>query len=192
MEFPIRRVGPFQKVKRHTERRGKGPTAKRRAAKRRKLDAVELAHMREARDRDRYCRFPVCGCQQQWQAGPYQAEVSHATHRGMAGDPTGERSHPSRLLLLCNWRHKLSKFSIDRKGIRWVPLTDAGANGPIQWELAGAHLPMPIFLERYPGLELRPDVGEWFVLATETAPHEYAPLTEAQAAILTWLAGMDV
>lgn len=35
-EWPPRHVGPFQKVKRHQERRsGKGPTARRRAAKRR-------------------------------------------------------------------------------------------------------------------------------------------------------------
>lgn len=176
-------------------RRPKGPTARRRAAKRRKLDAVELANMKQARFRDEVCRFPVCGClrrQSSDPASPFRFEVSHQQHRGMGGDPGGERSHPSLLVLLCNWRHKLSKFSIDRHGIRWEALTDQGADGPIRWliDLHFVYFSVEPVLP-YDGME--PDEsGDWLILAEETALHAYKPFTPAQSAILSWLAEMTV
>lgn len=85
----------------------------------------------EVRDRDRVCRFPLCPCHR---FGLF-LEVSHREHKGMGGDPTGERSAPELMVLVCNWRHKESRYSIDKKTVRWVPLTDAGAKGPIAWEI---------------------------------------------------------
>lgn len=185
----------YAKARRHLERRKKGPTARRRAAKRRTGKAGEVANMRQARIRDAYCRFPVCGCVLS-QSLPHRligeliAEVSHQVHRGMGGDPRGERTTPPLLLLLCNWRHKLSKFSIDRHGIRWEALTEQGADGPIRW-LIDAEKASALSLERE-GVGLFRTLSPWIVLAEETAPHAFKPFTEAQSAILAWLAEMSV
>jgi len=133
-------------------RKPPGITAKRRAAKSRKLKAAESAHKAEARARDGAggdeltgrCRFPLCGCAGRAPLGSsrldgkgfYWIEVSHyVKHKGMGGDPTGARSHAKDLICLCNWRHKEGQFAIDHKNLRAVPLTDQGANGPVAWEM---------------------------------------------------------
>jgi len=108
----------------------KGPTARRRAAKAGRLKRAENKNKEKVRDRDRKCRFPLCPCHR---FGLF-LEVSHAEHKGMGGDPTGERSAPYLMLLVCNWRHKESRYSIDKKSLRWVPLTDRGSDGPIAWQ----------------------------------------------------------
>lgn len=149
--------------------------------------------MQEARRRDVKCRFPECTCHP-WlhSARPLPDriyEVSHQVHRGMGGDPTGERSDPALLLLVCRWRHRLSKFSIDRGTLKWKGLTDAGANGPIRWLIKALDLPVTLLPGPDPDLGLV--VDGWFELARETAPHEYEPFSEAQAAMLQWLATME-
>lgn len=107
-----------------------GPTARRRRAKAGRLKREENANKQQVRDRDRVCRFPLCPCKN----FDLFLEVSHSEHKGMGGDPTGERSAPELMVLICNWRHRLSRYSIDRKTLRWRPLTAAGANGLIVWE----------------------------------------------------------
>ncbi len=200
-EFPRRHSGPFFKVKAHKEKRGKGPTAKRRAAKRRKIDAGELGAMQDARGRDEYCRFPLCGCRATGMIprsfGGFDSEVSHAKHRGMGGNPEGDRTVPALLLLVCNWRHKLSKFSIDQKTIRWVPLTADGANGPIRWlidvEVFLAHrLPIPVHIAAVVKTfsPIESDPFPFVEVARETAPHEYEPFTDAQKTVLDYLSKM--
>lgn len=179
--------------------RPKGFEARRRAAKRRKLDAAELKNMQKARVRDAHCRFPLCPCHEMIPL-PHRTlieltgEISHAEHRGSGGNPKGDRTVPEKLLLLCNWRHKLAKFSVDRKTIRWEPLTAAGANGPIRWL---------IDLMAFNNYQLRHggrcwllpfldgEVIGWTELARETELHSLEPLTDAQAAILSLLAGME-
>ena len=165
------------------DRRPKGPTAKRRAAKSRRLKAAENKNKAAVRARDGaggleltgLCRFPTCGCHFEGGFGRPGSkafvEVSHQTHKGMGGDPTGDRSAPALMICVCNWRHKEARFSIDKKTIRWVPLTDAGANGPVAWEM---------FL----------DVSGWFELARESAVQVIESFTPAGVAILRDLAEM--
>lgn len=155
--------------------RSKGPTARRRAVKGRRLKATENLHKAEARARDGgpgyelqgRCRFPLCGCH----ALGLFVEVSHQVHKGMGGDPTGERSRPAGLICLCNWRHKdAARWAVDKGTIRWVPLTAAGANGAVAWELR---------------------VGSaWIELAHETAIQELGLLSQDQRRLLRGLAEM--
>lgn len=165
-------------------RRPKGPTAKRRAARGRRLKAGERVNKAAARKRDGAlhhqvlgrCRFPICGCHALGGADRPGSksfiEVSHfERHKGMGGDPTGERSLPERLICVCNWRHKDGQFAIDKKKLRAVPLTAAGANGPVAWEM---------FL----------DISGWFELARETAVQVLAPIEPNRISILTDLAKM--
>lgn len=119
-----------------------GVTARRRASKGRKLKREERDNKALVRARDGAghgramritgrCRFPLCGCHER---GLF-VEVAHQCHKGMGGDPTGERSQPELMICLCNWRHKEARFSVDKGNVRWVPLTDQGANGPVAWEV---------------------------------------------------------
>lgn len=107
-----------------------GITARLRRQKSGRLKRAENKNKEEVRERDRVCRFPLCPCHQ----FNLFLEVSHREHKGMGGDPTGELSQPWRMILVCNWRHKESQWSIDKETIRWVPLTDRGSNGPVRWE----------------------------------------------------------
>lgn len=123
----------------------KGITARTRAAKRRRLSAAERVNKAHVRWRDQMCRFPLCRCRHSRRV---PMEVSHAEHKGMGGDPTGERSAPEKMVFVCAVRHRISRWSIDRCGIRWRTLTASGANGPIAWDY-------------------RADSGEWVELARE-------------------------
>lgn len=158
------------------------------------MKRTELTAMLDARDRDGYCRFPLCGCVRKgrlWAGRDQIAEVSHAKHRGMGGNPEGDRTVPALLLLVCNWRHKLSKLSIDQKTIRWVPLTPDGANGPIRWLVPLREMVSKVF--DYDG-PVEYDAGDrfsWVELARETAPHEYEPFTDAQKMLLSYLSEMS-
>jgi hypothetical protein len=153
--------------------------AARRARKRRAVQR-ERAAKAACRLRDGGCRFPLCGCRRS--AG---AEVSHLVHRGMGGNPSGDRSTTRGMLCLCRWRHRESRASMDREGIYWEGLTGAGADGPIRWML-------------------RVDVGvtegfpwsEWNELARELEapcdghPGRLEPMTHEQLAMLQALAKM--
>lgn len=188
-EFPRKIAGPFFKVKAHKEKRGKGPTAKRRASKRRKLDRAETANMRKVHKEDGYCRFPLCGCDHGLGAPnrtylEVKPEVAHLEHRGMGGDPTGDRTQPDRLILLCNWRHKLSKFSLDRSGIKCEPLTDNGTRGRVAWLVQKHTLPISVTDE-----EIMLANG-WIEVAVELSPHVFRPFTSEQLAVLRYLATM--
>jgi hypothetical protein len=162
-------------------RRPLGPTAKRRAAKNRRLKKDEAANKAEVRARDSIwsseffttgrCRFPMCGCGMT-RDGFWWVEVSHfAQHKGMGGDPTGDRSSPDKLICVCNWRHKEARYSIDKGSVRCVPLTTDGSNGPVAWEV-------------------KFDGYGWIEVARETAVQVLAPISTVQSAILTNLAEM--
>lgn len=84
----------------------------------------------EVRRRDKTCRFPLCGCRR----GGYALHVAHGTHKGMGGNPKGDRSTAAGMVLLCAPRHRESVLSIDRGTLRWEALTEAGADGPIRWQ----------------------------------------------------------
>lgn len=107
---------------------GKGVTARARAAKSRRLKLVERDRMQDVREREDYtCRFPHrCGI---------TPEVSHQRHRGMGGDPSGECSDPRIMIAVCHVVHRTGRIALDRKNLRWVALTPAGADGPIEWQV---------------------------------------------------------
>jgi len=154
----------------------KGITARLRATKGRRLKREERENKAKVRDAagmgyqaelEGRCRFPLCGCYER----NLFVEVSHQKHKGMGGDPTGERSQPELMICLCNWRHKEAKFSVDKGNLRWIPLTDQGANGPVVWEM------------------YLPDAG-WFELAREVAIRVLGELTPRGLYILNDLANL--
>lgn len=143
----------------------KGPrvtTKQLRARKSGRLKRAENKNKERVREREGHrCRFPLCPCDRR---GLF-LEVSHKVHKGMGGDPTGELSVPELMVLVCNWRHKEGSISIDRETLKWEPLTDAGANGPIAWFLKGDGL----------------DADRWYELARELEPGKLAPMFRWQA-----------
>lgn len=168
-----------------------------RGLKREKRLAGENSNKAEVRRRDKYCRFPLCGCKRfQLAVSPTsrRPEVSHSKHKGIGGNPAEDRSAPELMVLVCSARHKENIFSLDRKTIRWRALTKAGAAGPIAWHIKIAELrrlnPDSCALMLMAVRELHR--AEWFELARETAIHVYEPQTPAQTIILAWLRGMEV
>lgn len=130
----------------------------------------------EVRKRDKYCRFPLCGCKR----FQLQMHVSHKEHKGMGGNPAGDRSVPELMVYVCAARHRENPVAIDRGTVRWEPLTEEGANGPIAW-----------YVKARPGLVTGPAL-EWFLVAVETALHVYEPLSPAQKSVLSRLAEMTL
>jgi hypothetical protein len=147
-------------------------------------DTKEDAEKTKVRKRDKRCRFPICGCgKMKLTLGPAaNREVSHSRHKGMGGDPSGERSKAALMVLLCLGRHRQLTFSIDRGTARWRPLTTAGANGPIAWEID-----MYVYLKIF-----KPRGARWVEVARESAPGVLEPLTPDHAKILTQLAEMTL
>ena len=96
--------------------------------------AYERAEKANVRRRDRVCRFPLCGCR----ALKLPVEVAHCLHhKGMGGNPTGTRSTRAGMILLCRHRHRDGAVSWHHGTLRAQPLTDAGTNGPVAWEVEG-------------------------------------------------------
>lgn len=168
------------KVRRHLQRR-------------QTVDAEQLI-MRAVRRADRYCRFPLCGCGRL----KLSLEVAHAGeqgHRGMGGNRSGSATTPENLILLCRPRHRAHKFSVDKKTLCIEAMTDQGLRGPVQWLIDVAvveSLESPsAWAPHWAELAHERDGRHWYRLARETAPHHCEPLTEAQAAVLKMLAGME-
>lgn len=131
------------------------------------LKNKEDAEKQKVRRRDRYCRFPLCGCGTM----KLRTDVSHSQHKGMGGNPAGDRSKAELMVLVCGARHKDNVTSIDRGNLRWRALTARGSNGPIAWDVRSVN-------------------GDWFELARETAPHVYGPFSTKQQATLLRLSEM--
>jgi hypothetical protein len=137
-------------------RKKPGITARTRATKSRRLKSNELREKLKVRNRDKVCRFPLCGCHTD-QTMKAVTEVSHDFHKGMGGDPAGEVSIAPLMVLVCKWRHQDAPVSFHRKTIRTVYLTPDHNDGPIAWEVdMGAAQP-----EQYMP-------GTWFEVARET------------------------
>jgi hypothetical protein len=159
-----------------------------------RLAREERGHKDEARIRDKFrCRFPLCGCQR-WLDRPMKKvlTVSHDKHKGMGGDPTGERSRPPGLVTLCKWRHQDGKISRQAGNLRAVALTDRGNDGPIAWE---------IDLTALKGVDARwfgpspgPVLGDspWIEVARERDVQQLEPLLPWQRAVLEKLAEMEL
>ena len=167
----------------------KGTATRARARRTRKNREAEGDQKQIVRDRDRRCRFPVCGC---WQIGAPNAwpEVSHDRHKGMGGNPTGDRSTAAEMILLCHHRHQGGIVSRDRKTLRVRALTDAGNAGPVAFEVKRSALVVGPLLQ----VMAAPDTpaSTWVEVARERAPHELARLLPWQVAVLAVLAEMTL
>jgi len=154
--------------------------ATRRLAKKRKrleLKNSEGKNKGVVRRRDLHrCRFPLCGCR----LFGLRLEVSHVRHKGMGGNPAGDRSTPGSMVLLCVQRHQDGAVSRHRGTIRARYLTSKEFNGPVAWE---------VDLETcgFPKARAR-----WFEVARESKVQQLEPLTPKQREILEYLALMQV
>lgn len=153
--------------------------------KRMDLKKAEDANKGAVRRRDKKCRFPLCGCKK----FNFAMHVSHKEHKGMGGDPTGERSVSELMLYVCAARHREHRFSIDKGTLRWRELTDAGANGPIAWEIDTDRLPDAW---DFRGLDQAKAGMGWFEIAIERTPGVFEPFTALQEWLLRKLAEMTV
>ena len=150
-----------------------------RFTKRHALDLKEEDAMRRARARDQRCRFPLCGC---GRIG-IVLDVSHKQHRGMGGNPAGDRTEPEKLILVCRSRHRQNRVSIDRGTLRWTALTARGSDGPITWDLDLRAIRSDLSAANHP---------IWIELARERNRGEWEPFTIEQAAVLKALRGMEL
>lgn len=128
----------------------------------------------DVRARDRRCRFPLCPCNRRG----LRLEVAHRTHEGMGGNPEGDRSDPSTMILVCAVRHKESAVSLDKHTLRWEALTDRGSDGPVRWLVDINALRNFTEVQR---LKLKAD---WFEVAVELGIGSWEPLLPLQREIL--------
>lgn len=152
------------KVERHVK------TTKRSGRERKKKDAC--------RDRDMYCRFPLCGC------GKHKLplESAHLQHKGMGGNPKEDRSAPEKLITLCNARHRRLAISMHAGTLRVTPLTNAGSAGPCSYLVD-----LPTSFDA-----IREGRRRWVEVGRETARHVFEPFTVEQTRILKHLAEMTL
>lgn len=165
------------------------PSATKRKIKKQKvrlgLKKKEDSNKGIVRRRDRSCRFPLCGCRRLGLKLDARKEVSHQKHKGMGGDPTGERSLPALMIWLCKHRHQDGAVSIHKGTLKARPLTKDGMNGPIAWDVDSETL----FPGMYHGVnkELR-----WFEVAREVKVQQLEPLSAKQQIILERLGEMEL
>jgi hypothetical protein len=150
--------------------------------KRTERDGKEQIEKRKVRNRDKFCRFPLCGCGKM----KLRTEVSHSTHKGMGGNPAGDRSQAELMVLVCGARHKDNTIAIDRGTLRWRALTARGSNGPIAWDVD-----IPPYLDL---AECLPSTrkSHWFEVARESAPHVWHCFNSEQQRILKQLSEMTL
>jgi hypothetical protein len=135
------------------------------------LEAHEDVEKAAVRRRDRLCRFPLCGCRKLG----LRREVSHDAHKGMGGNPAGDRSDRRTMVLLCVHRHQHGAVSRHKGTLRAAYLTAKGYEGPVAWWVDLSEVGQP---------------PAWLEVARESAPGQLEPLTETQATILETLAKM--
>ena len=153
-----------------------------RALRREKAKNAEDRNKAKVRARDKACRFPFCGCKRFRLA----LHVSHQEHKGMGGNPTGDRSQTAGMMFLCSARHRENHMSVDQHNIEWRQLSLDGADGPVAWYVRVAELPEDL---RPAGWN--PETGDpWLEVARERDNRIYDPLTPAQRDILAHLSKM--
>lgn len=113
----------------------KGTATKERRKKARARKGIESANMIAVRNEDQVCRFPFCACRHEPFAPTSILEVAHLYHRGMGGDPSGARSTPDKLILLCRGKHQELPVSLHKGTLKIVPLTDKGTRGPCRFDI---------------------------------------------------------
>lgn len=156
------------------------PSAKlQRELRRTRRESHESSEKAKVRRRDRGCRFPYCSCKKK----RVRLEVSHSEHKGSGGNPDGSRSAADLMVQLCEVRHKGSPVSIDRGAIRWHPLTPAGSDGPIGWQV---DMNLVAYLRGHN--PTRPSEPRWVLIAEELAPGRVVQPSPYQWDVLMWLA----
>lgn len=92
--------------------------------------AEEDKAMRDAKARDRHvCRFPAC----EYMPKKPRIDAAHSIHRGMGGNPDGDRTKRELLIAFCFIHHRqwdLGEFDVE-------PLTDRIFDGPVAFTRAG-------------------------------------------------------
>lgn len=123
-----------RELKRLMRRRGKkGTTAKKRAVKSRKVQLAERAVKTEAKLLDGWrCRFPECEVPKGTFWG--QIDAAHFKAEGSGGDPNLVRCTLENLAAVCRWHHRGPR-SMHSGHVKPVPLTSAGARGPVDWQV---------------------------------------------------------
>jgi hypothetical protein len=82
--------------------------------------------MRAAKTRDGHrCRVPRCEYRRQGMP----IDACHLTHRGMGGNPSGDRTTRDQIVSLCRIHHGL----LDQGLMHVEPLTSAIADGPLEF-----------------------------------------------------------
>lgn len=174
---PVRR-GPFWKTPRAAAK------AERHQRRRDRVDA-EKANKEKVRRRDkRHCRFPLCECRR---IG-LRLEVSHDRHKGQGGDPTGKRSKPEGMILLCWHRHQDSVISRHKQTLRVRYLTPKKNNGPVAFDVKREKLPADLRDAWMFNLSGR----GWVEVARERSVQVLEPLEAWQQAVLERLAEMEL
>lgn len=155
-------------------------------AQRRKLAKnLEESAKREVRRRDRGCRFPLCGCRRLGLQLMTQPEVSHDRHKGMGGNPAGDRSTPEGLIQLCKHRHQDAPISRHKGTLRIVAINKRlGFKGPVRFDVD-----VSVWSRRASPDFLRP---HWRTVAREDAPGHIGVLSEWQQRTLERLAEMEL
>lgn len=151
-------------------------------AKAPRQSSIERENKAHVRRRDVYCRMPLCGCFR----FKLSMHVSHQQHKGMGGNPTGDRSHPDLMLLVCAPRHRENRISIDNGTLRWRAIgRDRDGHVLVAWDVDRRALTHSLATL----IAHRPD---WVEVARESALHRFEPFTPEQKAILQQLAEMKL
>jgi hypothetical protein len=138
------------------------------------------------RKADRYCRFPSCGCRKLRLA----LAVAHLEHKGMGGNPKGDRSDEAKMILLCSGRHRELPISLDMGTIEILPINASlGTRGPCIWYIAREALDAT--LNRAVPRMSPGSSHKWIEIARERGPHDFEPSTPWQAQVLAFLRGME-
>jgi hypothetical protein len=126
--------------------------------------------------------MPLCGCFR-FKLGLH---VSHREHKGAGGNPTGDRSHPDKMLLVCSARHRENRVSIDNGTLRWHAIGhDAKGRMLVAWEVDLRAL-------KHGLSTLSTHRAQWFEVAREAGLHVFEAFTPQQRAVLEQLAKMEI
>ncbi len=154
-------------------------TARKLAERKTKLERRQKETTAKAavRRRDQYrCRFPRCGCR----TIGLRLEVGHLRHKGIGGNPLGDRSTPDGMILLCGHRHQHGAVSLHKGTLEPRALTSDGMNGPVAWFVDASAL-------------WSEHAGEgWILVAVEERVQKVAALTLQQELALERLAEMTL
>jgi hypothetical protein len=93
-----------------------------RRQRRREVTTHEDKEMRAAKRRDKVCRYPLC----EYRTQKLSLHACHLKHRGMGGNPKGDRTTRDTLITLCARHHGL--FDAGQLDIQ--VMTDRGTDGP--------------------------------------------------------------